>query len=1254
MRLRYGGNPGAVSRDHRLKSGIKRHTTVVVLGTRGWSGTLNEVHSSMNLAVQDLARMDHASPQAGKGRIRALTLLLGAAAGLMAVLGNESTLAAEDSLPVLTNAQQIIDLGMEGARLNPHPIKLRGILTYVAVTHRNWVFVQDESAGVLVIYEKFEGHDQVPTAGQMVEVDGVAGVGAFHTYVKDASVKVAGGAPFPNPRRTPIEKLMRGADFGHWTRLKCTVRDAGVEEDRLVFQVQSDGHPFYVWVRRPTGWPLPPDWIDAELEVDGVVWTVTDTYNRPYSIRLHVPDIRHVRLLHPGSTNTFGKELVTAQSLRKITRNQDRSVRIRGAVTYVDAGAAYAYVRDETGPVRCNLLQPILQEHVFLHGLRRGTNAETVKKPPAQPLRVGDYVEMVGAPTPGAPFVPVLHGGEYRVLRHTNPPPARIVTTGEAPRPQDDGELVRLRARLVDSEVSPSSRNSTTRLWLESDGRIFETRMAPNRPAEIPANSFVEVTGICNIIVDEARKPHGMRILTRNEEDLRVLHEPESWLGAKAARVLLGVGAALVVVLAWGVMLRRQVNERTAELSATNRALEQKVAEHQTSQAALAESEARYRTLTEHAPETIVVFDATSGNFETFNENAKRLFGLEAEALAQCGLADVSPEYQPDGRRSSTALADWINRAATGEAQVFEWIHRHASGRLVPCEVRLVRLSAEGRVLLRGTVIDNSERRRRELVQRATYQISEAVHAVDDLRSLYQRIHAIVKGLMPADNFFLLLHDPATELHYYAYHVDQMDAWPAPRKVAGGLVGHILRTSKALLVDQQSMMDERNEWHYVSGTPSAIWLGVPLIVRGKTIGVMAVQDYKNPRAYGEEEKQILTYVAAQTALAIDRKRADAALTESEARTRLIVDNALDAVITMDAGGVIRGWNSQAERIFGWTADEAVGQLLAGLIVPPNMREAHYRGLKTFIATGEGAVLNKRIEVNAIHRDGREFPVELAIAPLRLGNTWIFSGFARDISERKKAEEDMQRALMREKELGALKSSFVSLVSHEFRTPLGVIMSASEILDRYFDRLPPDKRRKHLDMVFRATKNLAELMEGVLLLGKVEQGRMQFTPAPFDVTGFCRELVDEIRSATARRCPIEITIAPDVPDGLGDVTLLRHILTNVLSNAVKYSEPGRAVELRVDRRGTDALLTVRDRGIGIPDEDRENLFRSFARGRNVGSIPGTGLGLLIVKRCVDLHGGQIEINSRAGEGTTVLVILPLFAENVIEQPLETPT
>ncbi|MCI0536138.1 MAG: PAS domain S-box protein [Verrucomicrobiales bacterium] len=495
-------------------------------------------------------------------------------------------------------------------------------------------------------------------------------------------------------------------------------------------------------------------------------------------------------------------------------------------------------------------------------------------------------------------------------------------------------------------------------------------------------------------------------------------------------------------------------------------------------------------------------------------------------------------------------------------------------------------------------------------------------------------------------------------------------------------------------------------------------------------------------------------------------RQTAATKASEERIRLIVDTALDAVITMDAKGVIRGWNAQAERTFGWTAAEAIGQRLDSTIIPPSHRDAYASGLQRFLATGQGMLMNKRIEVAALHRDGHEFAVELAITPLQMGDTWVFSGFARDITERKQAEarlreseerfsrafhgssatlaileaesgryldvneafvkaygysreevlgrtskelglwEDLeQRAeafrqyardgrlrdfesrlrtrrgdlrvvlqsgdyiklgdrncilsvgiditarkaaeiellknLAREKELGEMKTGFVSLVSHEFRTPLGVIMSATEVLQRYFDRLSAEKRARHLEMIFRSTKNLATLIEEVLVLGKVEEGRMQFTPAPIALESFCRTLADEVTSATNAVCPIQFHAAGSFDAAVSDESLLRHILTNLLSNAVKYSEPGTPVEFLIERRNGNAVFTVRDRGIGIATEDQERLFSSFTRGRNVGERPGSGLGLVIVQRCVTLHGGEIDLKSAPGKGTTVTVQLPVF-------------
>lgn len=238
---------------------------------------------------------------------------------------------------------------------------------------------------------------------------------------------------------------------------------------------------------------------------------------------------------------------------------------------------------------------------------------------------------------------------------------------------------------------------------------------------------------------------------------------------------------------------------------------------------------------------------------------------------------------------------------------------------------------------------------------------------------------------------------------------------------------------------------------------------------------------------------------------------------------------------------------------------------------------------------------------------------------------------------------LEVALAQQTELAKLKTDFVSLVSHEFRTPLGVIMSAADVLKRYFDRLPEEKRERHLDMISRSTRNLASLIEEVLLLGRVEEGRLQFTPVPIELEKFCRALADEICSATSGVCPIHFRAFTSLDGAVSDESVLRHILTNLLSNAVKYSAPGSPVEFTAGRHEAAVVLVVRDHGIGIPEEDQARLFTSFSRASNVGARPGTGLGLVVVQRCVQLHGGSISLTSAIGQGTTITVTLPVFTD-----------
>jgi signal transduction histidine kinase len=171
--------------------------------------------------------------------------------------------------------------------------------------------------------------------------------------------------------------------------------------------------------------------------------------------------------------------------------------------------------------------------------------------------------------------------------------------------------------------------------------------------------------------------------------------------------------------------------------------------------------------------------------------------------------------------------------------------------------------------------------------------------------------------------------------------------------------------------------------------------------------------------------------------------------------------------------------------------------------------------------------------------------------------------------------------------------------------------------------------------------MAEMMEEVLILSRLDAGKLDFQPAVLDLNGFWYRMVDEVLSATNRRCPIELSPTWIPPEAKADERLLGHIFTNLLSNAVKYSEPGATVGFSVERDGVDAVCVVRDRGIGISQQDQQHLFKAFHRGGNVGSRPGTGLGLLVVKRCVELHRGNIQLVSKLGEGTTVTVRLPVF-------------
>lgn len=688
------------------------------------------------------------------------------------------------------------------------------------------------------------------------------------------------------------------------------------------------------------------------------------------------------------------------------------------------------------------------------------------------------------------------------------------------------------------------------------------------------------------------------------------------------------------------------------ELRRLNATLEQRVAERT---AELTASEARLRTLIESAPEALVVFDGETGRFVMVNENAVRLYGRSREELMGLNPGDVSPPFQPDGRPSRVAAAEKIREALEGGRPVFDWLHAHPDGRQFLSEVRLVRLPSEGRPLVRASVIDTTERRRREQTQRAVYELSEAVHAAADLTQLYARIHEIVGGLMPAENFFIALFDPATDTITFPYFVDERTTEvPQPRKVSTGLTGLVLRTGRAVLADREFATRSRREGDRVvvealggasyieSGVPAAVWLGVPLTIQGQPIGVMAVQDYRNERAYGDEEKRILTFVAAQTAVAIERKRGEEALRELVEKHRALFLASSQGVMLHDDQRFLEV-NPAAVRILGRRhAGEIIGHHPSAFApeFQPNGRTSAEQAAEHIAACLEHG--STQFEWTTLRPDGSTLPLDVLLTRVQWGGRWLIQAMVEDITERKRAEDELRRNLSRAQELGELRRQFVSMVSHEFRTPLGVIQSSAEILRDYLDRLDPGERRQHLDSITRNTQRMAGLMEEVLLIGRLDAAHFELARATVELRAFTQRMAREVEAATGHRCPILLAPPAVALEAEADERLLRPILVNLLSNAVKYSEPNQVVHVQLRATPAGVEWVIRDAGIGIPAEDLEWVFQPFHRGRNVGERAGSGLGLVIVRRCVELHGGTVSVASRVNDGTAVTVRLPRAA------------
>ena len=374
-----------------------------------------------------------------------------------------------------------------------------------------------------------------------------------------------------------------------------------------------------------------------------------------------------------------------------------------------------------------------------------------------------------------------------------------------------------------------------------------------------------------------------------------------------------------------------------------------------------------------------------------------------------------------------------------------------------------------------------------------------------------------------------------------------------------------------------------------------------------------------------------------------RERAQLA---SEAQARAILDTSLDAVLLMDAGGKIAAWNPAAERIFGWSREEVMGADLAAHIIPERMREAHRRGLGRFLATGEGKVLARRLELPALRRDGSEFPVELSINPLSGAGPAMFVGVARDITDRKGAEDALLAAKEQAEAASRSKDNFLAALSHELRTPLTPVLMTAAAL-REDPRLPADAREQ-LGMMERNIALEARLIDDLLDLTRITRGKLSLRLQPCDAHSLISLAVEIVRDeAQAKGIALERSFAAPHSGLVADPARFQQVIWNLLRNAVKFTPRGGHIAIRTANApregGAERLqIEIRDSGVGIEPEALDRIFQAFEQaGRaNDHRFGGLGLGLAIARAIVDLHGGTIRAESAgAGRGATFTIELP---------------
>jgi len=634
------------------------------------------------------------------------------------------------------------------------------------------------------------------------------------------------------------------------------------------------------------------------------------------------------------------------------------------------------------------------------------------------------------------------------------------------------------------------------------------------------------------------------------------------------------------------------------------------ISDRKRAEEALRASESRYRSVIEGAPIGIVIVQ--DNRLKYVNPEFARMVGNSPADLL--GRASILERVHPEDRERMTALAREAVSRPTGDTLRVVYRILRDDGSTLSMDVSSVQVEWEGRRATLGFVQDVGERLRLEQDLKRSLAERELILENSVVGIAFLTPEGRVKWANRAMGQIF----GASLQERYGQSLESNYASRESYLATGAAVAEAVIAGRAYEAELQM---RRND-----GT--LFWVQLS----GKAINTTDLS-------------QGTVWVVRD----IDRrKRLEVELRRSNAEREAILQSTLVGIShSIDRR---HQWvNRRFASMIGWEPEALIGQSPA----------VHFRDdadWQRFLAASDPALRAGRpfsAEWELRRRDGTTLWTELHGAPvepgdLAKGTIWTVV----DISARRQAEADIRAALEQQRELNQLKSRFVSMTSHEFRTPLASILSSSQLLRRYGERLPEAERGELYDTIEAAVKRMTTMLEDILFIGRADSERLRFRPAPLELAPFCEQLLAEARTAAAAAsAPHELVLELAEPQASAvlDEDLLRHILENLIANAVKYSPGGGRITLAAQADDGSARFTVSDEGIGMSKEELPRLFEAFYRASNTAGISGTGLGLAIVKQCVDVHGGTISIDTELGRGTRFTVTLPCGRAGAAARP-----